>query len=206
MLLDLKNIFKKYNASVRGVIQIGAHWGQEDSLYDDLGISNKIYFEPLSKNFSILKNNVSDNCQCIRTALGNMVGEVEMNVEEANNGMSCSVLDPGIHLQQYPHIKFISKELVPITKLDLINFDRSKFNFINIDVQGYELEVFKGSSETLNTIDYIVAEVNRAEVYINCVKVNELDNYLLNKGFVRTETNWAGNTWGDAFYIKSNLL
>ena len=114
-------------------------------------------------------------------------------------------LTPGTHLHQYPHIKFNSTESVPITKLDLISFERDKMNFINIDVQGYELEVFKGATETLKTIDYIMTEVNRDEVYVGCAKVNELDLFLHDYGFKRLETTWDGVTWGDAFYAKISI-
>ena len=78
-----------------------------------------------------------------------------------------------------------------------------KYNFINIDVQGYELEVFKGSLRTLESIDYIISEVNRAELYENCTNVYELDNFLSLYGFKRVETSWEGVTWGDALYIKN---
>lgn len=205
MLLNLKELIHKYGLKINGILHIGAHWGEENSLYDEIGISNRIYFEPLSKNFSILSSKLFGKFECIRTALGNQVGEIEMNVEEANNGQSSSILNPKIHLLQYPHIKFVSKEIVPITKLDLVPFDRKSYNFINVDVQGYELEVFKGSSKTLETIDYIISEVNCDEVYEKCVKVTELDSYLKNYGFSRLDTTWDGLTWGDAFYAKTSV-
>ena len=36
---------------------------------------------------------------------------------------------------------------------------------INMDVQGYELEVLKGATKTLEQVDYVYCEVNRDEVY-----------------------------------------
>jgi hypothetical protein len=116
--------------------------------------------------------------------------------------MSSSILEPKLHLTQYPHIIFNKKEKVKMMKLDSIEFNKNNFNMINIDVQGYELEVFKGSSDSLNYIDYIMTEVNRDEVYENCVKIEELDKHLSSYGFERVETTWDGGTWGDAFYIK----
>ena len=73
---------------------------------------------------------------------------------------------------------------------------------INIDVQGYELEVFKGGSDFLNHIDYIISEVNREELYKGCAMINEVDEYLSNYNFKRVKTCWDGGTWGDALYIK----
>ena len=136
------------------------------------------------------------------SALGNKEDEVEMFTETINEGQSSSVLEPDYHLVQHPSIQFDGKETVKMTKLDKFIEHKEKFNFINIDVQGYELEVFKGGSEYLNTIDYVMTEVNRAELYKGCAKIEELDSYLGSYGFNRVETTWAGGTWGDAFYIK----
>lgn len=205
MLLDLVELKNKYNLNISGVLHIGAHFGQELLTYEKIGIKNVMFFEPLPHTFEKLKENTKGkDVTLIQTALGNTIGEVEMNVEYANQGQSSSILDPHIHLQQYPHIKFNDKIKVNITKLDTFIEDRDKYNFINIDVQGYELEVFKGASEYLKTIDYIMTEVNRSEVYKNCPMIEEIDKHLANYGFQRVETTWDGGTWGDAFYIKNN--
>ena len=163
-----------------------------------------LFFEPLSDNFRHLSENIPEdiNIKLYNMALGNMTGEVEMNVETTNQGMSSSILEPDIHLTQYPHITFNSKEIVKIDKLDNIEFDRKQFNMINIDVQGYELEVFKGAVNTLPHIDYVMAEVNRDYLYKDCVLVEELDKFLESFSLKRVDTYWAGGNWGDALYIK----
>lgn len=55
---------------------------------------------------------------------------------------------------------------------------------------------------TLPYIQYIMSEVNREYMYKNCPLVDELDEYLFQFKFQRKETNWAGETWGDALYIR----
>lgn len=202
MLLDLEKLKEKYNLKIKGVLHIGAHFGQENVTYEKMGISNVMFFEPLPHTFEMLKNNVGNKAKLVNTALGNTEGEIEMNVEYMNQGQSSSILEPLIHLKQYPHIRFEHKEMVKITKLDNFIEDHDKYNFINIDVQGYELEVFKGGKEYLNHIDYIMTEINRDEVYKGCPRVEELDEHLGKYGFERVETTWDGGTWGDAFYIK----
>jgi hypothetical protein len=127
------------------------------------------------------------------------VGEVDMYVETANQGQSSSVLEPGTHLDTYPQITFDNKVKVKIDRLD--NFDFSDCNVLNIDVQGYELEVLKGATETLKHIDMILTEVNTGEVYKGCAKMEELDNYL--RGFKRVYEHIFGNiNYGDAIYIR----
>ena len=214
MLLNLNKLKEKYNLKIEGVYHIGAHFGQENEVYRDIGITNKIFFEPLPHTFDKLVENIKGDGHCVNVALGNKIGTVEMFVETANQGQSSSILQPALHKTQYPHITFEEdKVVVPMTTLDDyvkegINgleefFDKTtKYNFINIDVQGYELEVFKGAKETLNSIDYIMSEVNRAVVYYGCPMVEDLDEYLGTYGFKRVETTWDGVTWGDAFYVK----
>lgn len=207
MILSLENLKSKYDLKIKGVLHIGAHFGQEYEIYEKLGINNLIFFEPVSSTFRRLKNNIGGKAILLNTALGNMQGQIEMFIEIANEGQSNSILSPEYHLVKYPGIIFRGKEKVTITKLD--NFIKVKdyFNFINIDVQGYELEVFKGSINFLKNIDYILTEVNKASLYKNCPLIEDLDIFLSEHGFTRVETEWfLDHNWGDAFYIKKNLL
>jgi FkbM family methyltransferase len=202
MLKPLPELISEYKLDIKGVIHIGGHRGQEYPYYKNANITNIIFVEPHPHNFEILENNVGKECLLFQTSLGNKEGTVEMFIEEANQGQSSSILEPHIHLRQYPHIQFLYMMDVSITKLDLLNFNRAKFNMINIDVQGYELEVFKGGTKTLENIDYIYTEVNRDELYKDCARVNDLTNFLSPFGFKQVGVWWEGGTWGDAFYVK----
>lgn len=206
MLLDFKKLYKKYNMKIDGVIHIGAHYGQEYLLYKELNIKNMSFFEPLKKNFSVLENNIpiDEHIKLYNFALGRENKNVSMYVESINNGQSSSILKPKLHTEQYKNIIFNEIEEVKMKRLDDINLVY-KHNFINIDVQGYELEVFNGSKETLKNIDYIISEVNRAELYENNVFVDKLDEFLKDYNFLRVETSWDGITWGDALYIKKEF-
>ena len=127
-----------------------------------------------------------------------------MFTEKENKGMSSSLLEPSLHTKQYPHINFNDKEKVEVTTLDEdLKNSTLDYDFINIDVQGYELNVFQGAIKTLPQINYIISEVNRDELYKNCAKVDELDEFLRDFGFSREMTSWDGQTWGDALYVKS---
>jgi FkbM family methyltransferase len=203
MLLDFNKLIEKYDLKINGVIHIGAHVGQEHNLYKMNNVKNIVYFEPLNQNFSKLKENVGNEAILFNCALGNKTGEVEMFVETVNMGQSSSILEPDVHKKQYPHIVFNKKEKVKIDKLDNVDIDFKKYNLINIDVQGYELEVFKGAINHLkNNVDYIISEINREELYKNCSKINELKDFLSEFGFELVEESWDGLTWGDGFFIK----
>lgn len=202
--MSLDKLVEFYNLKISGVLHIGAHWGEEAELYAKQGVKNMIFFEPIKSNYyKLLAALPKDNrIRTFNMALGNSEGYMTMYVETWNKGQSCSLLEPELHLTQYPHITFDDKELVKVDRLDNIAFDRTVYNMINIDVQGYELEVFKGATETLHFIDIIYAEVNRDEVYKGCARVEQLDSFLAGWDFERVKTEWVGTTWGDALYLK----
>ena len=192
--------------NISGVIHIGAHFGQEAKDYVDNGITEMVFFEPLSENLEVLEYNLSyvandANIMIYPVALGNEEKEVEMYVSNRDR-MCSSVLKPKVVLEQYPDITFDERETVEMMRLDDTDLEFDNFNFLNIDVQGYELEVLKGGAKTLEGIDYIYTEINRAEVYENTPHVDELDSYLKPYGFIRVESDWTGDTWGDGLYIK----
>lgn len=194
--------------NIKGIIHVGAHYGQEYEIYKRCGVNNShmIFFEPLTKNFKVLKNHLGDEVTLVKKALGNQNTNVKMHVKRANDGMSSSVLKPKKHLELYPQIVFDSEEIVEMVRLDYFLGAKEKYNFRVIDVQGYELEVFKGGVKTLDNIEYIITEVNKDEWYENCTMIEDLDKFLGQLGFDRVETNWEGGVWGDAFYVKSNVL
>lgn len=191
--------------NINGIIHIGIHYGEEISEYINNGIQNIIAFEPLLNNFEVFEKNVSGlnaNIEGYQVALGSERGFVDMYVSD-NDAQSSSILKPKKHLDDHPYVKFEGMERVEIDCLD--NYNIYNYNFINIDVQGYELEVFKGSKKSLEQIDYIYCEVNRDEVYENNTMITELDDFLSNYNFKRVETYWPESwyKWGDALYIKN---
>ena len=131
--------------------------------------------------------------------MGSKKGDATMYVSD-NEKQSSSVLKPKVHLTHHPHVKFPSTEDVEVHLLD--DYNSKDYNFINMDVQGYELEVLKGGTKTLEHVDYVYCEVNRDEVYENNAYVEELDEFLSEYNMKRVETDWAGDIWGDALYIR----
>jgi hypothetical protein len=119
-----------------------------------------------------------------------------------NEAQSSSILLPNVHLTHHPNVSFPDMEEVNVNILD--NFNCKNCNYLHIDVQGYELEVLKGSTKTLNHVDYVYCEVNRDEVYEGNAFVEEIDEFLKQYSMERVETDWMGQIWGDALYIKKN--
>ena len=205
MILNFDYIFEKYQPNVSGIIHIGGHYGNEIGKYKEHNVENVVLFEPLSSNFEVLQKTiekVGGNIIAHQVALGNDNRKVMMNIS-SNEAQSSSILTPKVHLTAHPEVSFTGTEEVEMKKLDDYNY--KDYNMIVVDVQGYELEVLKGSTKTLNDIDYIMTEINFEHLYENCVLAPELDEFLDKYSFKRVATVDTGKGWGDAFYYRGNV-
>jgi len=203
MLIDLKKAVAKHRMQIAGVIHVGAHFGQEYPEYKAVGAERILFIEPCDDAFKVLQDTFKSypDVTLFQSACGTEFSIGTMNVEQANRGMSNSLLKPAKHLEQYPSIQFTSTEEVEVRRLDeIVEHLGFSGNLLVMDVQGFEGEVLKGATETLKHIDYIYCEVNRDEVYEGCAKVWELDAFM--KDFTRVETSWQGGSWGDAIYKR----
>lgn len=202
--IEFKGFITKHDVNIKGVIHVGAHFGQENELYNELGIKNKIFFEPLDSNFTTLVEKIGNENGTIlvKKALGNQKKQIEMFVESSNKGMSSSILEPKLHVRQFPNIVFDKKEVVEMDRLDDLKFDFSLYNMMNIDVQGYELEVLKGAINTLKNIDYLVVEINSAELYQSCPLFGDIQRFLELNELTCIDQFWWGGNFGEGFFKR----
>lgn len=209
MLIDFNYLFKKYKISATGVLHVGANVGEEAKAYYDNGIQRTIWIEANKRIFELLKINVAiyPEAHCINACIGDETGkEVTFNI--ANNGsQSSSILQLGTHKDVHPEVYFMDSEEMVTHRLDDIipacDYNIKDYTFLNIDLQGAELMALKGMGGLLNEINYAYLEINKAELYIGCPLVEEIDDYMSGYGLYRVETKWAGNTgWGDCLMIR----
>lgn len=98
------------------------------------------------------------------------------------------------------------EEKITITLDDLLPAD-CFFDFINLDIQGAELNAIKGLGSRLNNVNWIYTEVNKKRLYKDIYLVADIDKYLSLYGFKRIATYWIpGVGWGDALYIKKDKV
>ena len=194
MYLKFRDIIKHFNLDVKGVIHVGGHIGEE--IPDYLEYTNNIHiFEPIKECFDQIPGTVNKyNC-----ALGDIEGDFLLNV--ANNNQSSSLLNPKKHLEQHPNVLFTHQIKVPVKLLD--SFEIKHCNFLNMDVQGYELHVLNGAIDTLKHINMVYTEINMDEIYEGNCLVYDLDNFLNNYSFKRVWDFDTGHKWGDALYVRN---
>ncbi len=212
MIFDLNAIEQHTGVKITGAIHVGAFLGEELSQYRAIGLTNTILFEPQKKLFDIVNSKCIIKEKVFNVALGSEEDVVGMFISDREGGVSngagasSSILAPKKHLTEHPEVTFPSKESINVKKFDKFveenQLDISEHNLLNVDVQGYELEVLKGMGDKLNNIQLVIAEVNRDEVYEGCPMIEEIDSYLEEFGFKRLAVEWQSESWGDALYVK----
>ncbi len=209
-LLNLKHLKNKYALDISKIAHIGAHKGQEVKDYvENFPNAEIILFEPQKNLYQYLldtfgnKNNIS----IYNFGLGSSHEFSSMYISN-NEGQSSSFFKPKVHLIEHPEVEFRKgEEIFEVKVLDELKI--KKIDFLNIDTQGYEMNVLQGSVSLLERdVKYIILEINKKELYEGCPLVKDIDSFLKIYNFVRTDTHfWMdSHSWGDAFYIKKELI
>jgi len=178
------------NFKINKILDIGGNTGGYGRSLMTLGYTGRlITFEPVTNAFQQLQSRSKRHAQwsAIQTAIGNMDGEIEINIA-ANKGLSSSIADmlPN-HLDNAPESKYISREKVPIRKLDSI-FDHyvnpDDNVFLKIDTQGYEKYVLDGAEESLPKIRGLQVEMSLVPLYSDEMLFPDMLRFLTGKGYV----------------------
>ncbi len=199
--------FTRFLKEKRGAIHVGAHEGCERNWYIQQGFNQVIWFEPnkeifdrLQKRIEIVQGHLAYNF-----GIHDTLSEAILHIA-SNDGQSSSILNLGMHLFYHPNISYIDDQKIKMVRLDdffkMGKHNLSDFNFLNIDVQGVELNVLKSFGPLINKIDYIYTEVNEEKLYKDCCLISDVDEYLKKFGFIRKQTKMSPYKWGDAFYLK----
>lgn len=206
MLIDFDYIVKKYNMNIKGILHVGAHECEEFQSYVDNGIdvSRQLWIEALTDKVDFCKNKIKD-LNIINTVVSD-IDDQKIIFNITNNYQSSSILNLKTHLLEYPYIHVINKIELFTKKIktlyDTYKIEYSKYNFLNLDIQGAELLAMKGMENIIDFFDYIYLEVNEKELYENCALLPEIDSFLKDKGFSRYEIIITDSGWGDALYIR----
>lgn len=214
--MDIRQLFPKYGLSLKGVLHIGANVGEEVLVYNELGITKQIWIEANPEIFPQLCQNLSKYNSEEVIALNYCIGDENKDtvLHVSNNaGLSSSVLDLGTHKDAHPEVHYIKDIPMKMYRVDSIYGIQDTIlgcDFLNIDLQGFELNALHGMGGLLQQFKAAYLEVNQKELYKGCALINSIDLFMIEKHFRRVETKWwFGNVgWGDALYIKDvkNLL
>ncbi|QGA54105.1 FkbM family methyltransferase [Sulfolobus sp. E5-1-F] len=165
-------------------VDVGAYIGSYTIRAGKRG-ANVIAFEPNPISFKILELNVKENKLMNNVKLFNMaVWSTICKIELfANNDMTSAYEISG---------NKISADAITLDSLSL-----KKVNLLKIDVEGAEVEVLKGATNTLDVTDKILIEVRKEFEK----EVNEL---LRNKGFRLAKVDMTYDNIGNFLYERAS--
>lgn len=206
--MELDQLDAKYNFMTLGVLHVGAHLAEEAEVYTKVFGKIPVWWVEANKNVvsKIEKKLRGFPGQQLIQALVYEEDGVELDFNVTNyDGMSSSILEFGTHTSFSPDIHFVEHNKILSRSIDsLVQEHQIQANFLNMDLQGAELFALKGATEFIKTVDYVLTEVNKKEVYVGCARVRQLDEVL--SDFDRVETFWVTNQgWGDALYVRRGL-
>ena len=210
MLIDcvtVKRILTTHNIQIKGVLHIGAHECEERRFYNNMLHIQDEKIIWVDGNVSKVETMKARGIHVEHAVLDEIERDVVFNI--TNNSQASSLLTLNHEKGFYRDIHIIEKRTCTTEKLSTfmkrIEKNSKDFNFWNLDIQGSELYVLRGSQELLVDCDAIYTEVNKDSVYKDCGLITELDELLKKYGFARVETIWTESHWGDALYVKCRL-
>jgi FkbM family methyltransferase len=208
--------------SIETICDIGSwHLGQSIEFLELLPDAKVHAFEANPSNYKICKDVHSslngyfkNNLKVYNIALNDRPGSIKFYpVVGENPGASSKYKFMHGLTEEYFNKSWKQTEIdVEATTLDIWREENNvnKVDIIWIDVQGAELDVFKGSEETLKNVQCIFTEVGLKPYYEGQSLKSEID-YILTKenDFVEVKESFEYNgsdCEGNTIYIRKDLL
>ena len=167
------NKFIKYCESqtkkMKTVIDVGAWCGTWAKAIEPFA-KKVIAFEPDQTHFECLQRNCTVNCTPRMEAVGAQLQEVSLT--EDNFTQAKRVDEKG-------NIRMITLDHMAYEDVDMIK----------IDVEGYEMEVLKGATKTLESVKYLMIELNNNTKKYGSNNI-EVEKYIVSLGFKVLMEHW----------------
>jgi len=183
--------------STKTFFDLGSLNGIESSFVAQLMPNCKVYsFEARDSAAKMVQDNLKryTNAKCICSAVGDKNDTIEFFITPDNIGAS-SALEP----TGGPAGSNSEKTSVPCVRLDTFceNEKIDSIDLIWMDLQGFEIKALEGLGNLLDTTKAIHTEACKIAYYKDQPIINELKDYLENKGFIMDNYKRPFNYGGD---------
>jgi len=177
------------------IIEIGCNDGNSTLWFFEVFKNPQVFcFEPDPRAIERFKKKVGQhpNIQLFEIAISDKNGEIDFYqssgkiiIEQYPTlpedwDLSGSIRQPKEHLTQHPFVKFNKKIKVQTSTLDNWCHEHRirMIDFIWMDVQGAEIDVFRGARNILKKTRFIYFEYSKVELYQGQFNLKKLMKYL----------------------------
>jgi FkbM family methyltransferase len=203
---ELLEIIKQDNRPTKVIWDIGAHTGTWSvlarSLFPD---STIVAVEPLPEHYSLIKQKQNDlgKFTLIEAAVGSTSGTLTLYRTNATDSTSALPLaDAARKHFQLEQSDSLTAQVITLD--DILQKTGQIPDLIKMDVQGFELEVLKGGTQTLQNTRYIIAELSFQEMYRGQPLAGEIIGWLHQHGFIPVAL--GGETEGGVRLVQNDML
>jgi FkbM family methyltransferase len=174
---------------INWALDVGARHGDYARLLRDLSFGGPIVsFEPVRANFEVIARAAADDpdWHVHRLALGSRSSELRMNVSQQS--VYSSFLTPSAYaLERFPETQVVAEEVVEVRRLDEVFDDvvptADARVLLKTDTQGWDLEVLRGSTESLRRVHAVQMEMSAKALYDGMPDYIESFSYMKELGF-----------------------
>jgi len=210
--INFENEFNDLQIIPKGVIHVGTFSGLEIEYYKRIGFKRILIIEANPNAFNKIKKYYQNekNIIIVNAAISEYNSSILFRLTSGDEQQS-SILKMKKYRDYYPSVKEVNDIKVKSRTLDHLllelNVSARNYNFLNLNTQGIELSALRGSVDLLKHIEVINTEFYLEELYENCCKLKEVDDFLFFQQFnLKSLSLKENNTWGNAFYIKKPIV
>lgn len=182
----IQTILRRF--AIQTIIDVGANEGQFAARLIELGFRGRILsFEPISEVYQTLVKNASafPQWETVNMGIGSEERELVLNVSENLASSSLFAVDKK-SLEADPTTRTTRQERIRVTTIDKFLSDHTSLNkelLLKLDIQGFELEALKGSSNSLSQFRLIQVELSFIKVYEGAPLYREVISFLEEHNF-----------------------
>lgn len=196
------------------IIDVGGGTATTASIFSKhLPFHDIFIFEPIKSNFVEIEkaHTRTERWHLFNVAIGSQIGSTIINIAERITASSILEMVENNDGYYGEILKKQRQETIELTTLDIVLPKNKPIDILKMDVQGFEMEVLKGSNETLKRTKVIVLEVNNHNGFKGAPTYFEIDNFMRQHDFELFDLlpNYRESgkllDW-DAIYVNKFLL
>lgn len=205
--------------NLHGIVQAGAHNGEEMENAMRMGVEHYIAFEPLKSAFEDLvetqhaAGDPYEDYWLVNIGLSHYDHVGLLNVS-AGDGKGSSLLAVN---KDHPEVQanwhdgqadFVRTEKVELKRFDSwyrelsYDIDLRHFDTLQLDTQGNELDILKGMGKFLDDFHYLCIELSETPIYDGEVAGYTVAEWLDKRGFLLDSPITAHN---DTFFVRKDI-